>query len=124
MKSRHAAIWLGPRRARVIHFDEQQFSPRWFRKTIDLRPSPGRDDTAAVRFFDDICDEVEGVPELLLTGAAEVLAAFEHHVATTRPQLAQRIVGVQLLGTPTGKRLCALARWHFAPPDLARMGPA
>ncbi len=124
MKPRHAAIWLGPRRARVIHFDEQQFSPRWFRKTIDLRPSRGRDETAAACFFDAICDEVEGVPELLLTGAAEVLAAFEHHVATTRPPLARRIVGVQLLGTPTGKRLCALARWHFAPPAVARPGQA
>ena len=124
MKSRHAAIWLGPRRARVIHFDAQQFSPRRFRKTIDLRPSRGRADSACARFFDEICEEVEGVPELLLTGTEEVLAAFERHVATTLPQVGRRIVGVQCLATPTGKRLSALARWHFTPPAVPCPGPA
>ena len=115
MKSRHAAIWLGQQHARVIHFDEQQFSPHRFRKTIDLRPACGRDEASCARFFDEICHEVEGVPELLLTGTEEVLAAFERHVATASPQVAQRIVGVQSLATPTGKRLSALARWHFTP---------
>jgi hypothetical protein len=122
MKSPHAAIWLGSRRARVIHFDEQQFSPRRFRKTTDLRPVRGRDEAAWARFFDEVCDEVEGVPELLLTGTEAVLAAFERHVATSLPQLGQRVVGVQCLVTPSGKRLSALARWHFTPPALPCAG--
>ena len=115
MSFQHATIWLSRSGARVLRFEDQHFPYRHFKHTIVLQPT-GQGSEGAEDFFEALCLAVEAIPELLLTGTPEAIAAFECHAASRRPGIAARIVGVQRLEKPTDARLSALTRWHFVRP--------
>ena len=112
MNFQHATIWLNRGRARVLQFEDQQFPVRCFKNEIELR-STGKGSDSAAAFLDKLCLVVDAVPQVLVTGTPEAIAEFERHVASRKPRLARRIVGVQCVAKPTNARLSALTRWHF-----------
>ena len=76
--------------------------------------------TDGVRLFEAVCRGLNDIPQLLLTGTPDAIAAFERHASAQMPGIARRIIGVQSVVKPTNRRLAALARWHFtAPPTCA-----
>ncbi len=109
----HATIWLDRTKACVLHFEEQCFPTRDFRKTDELQTCGGGAGDPTQRLFRDVCATVEDVPQLLLTGTAAAIVDFERFLAAHDSALASRIVGVQRVDEPTHTRLSALARWHF-----------
>jgi hypothetical protein len=116
----HATLWLGRDRARLVHFEPQCFPVRRFMRTIELRAPGGRAASDGVRLFEAVCRELNDIPQLLLTGTPDAIAAFERHASAQVPGIARRIIDVQSVVKPTSRRLAALARWHFtAPPTCA-----
>ncbi len=112
MNIAHATIWLDHTKACVLHFEDQRFPTRDFRKTNELQTCDGGGDLTR-NLFRDLCATVEDVPQLLLTGTPAAIADFERYLAAEDVALARRIVGVQCLDKPAPRRLSALARWHF-----------
>ena len=68
-------------------------------------------------FFAEVCNALDGIAEVLITGGHTGLAAFRHYVEKHRPLTAKRIVGYALVDHPSDKQLVALARQHFAAYD-------
>jgi hypothetical protein len=68
-------------------------------------------------FFGQICDALDGITEVLVTGGHTALADFRHYVDKHRPQTAARIAGYEVVDHPTEKQLVALARKYFAKHD-------
>jgi hypothetical protein len=68
-------------------------------------------------FFGHVCDALDGVAEVLITGGHTGLADFRHYVDKHRPQTAARIVGFEVVDHPTQNQLVALARKRFVKHD-------
>ena len=64
-------------------------------------------------FFGQVCDALDGISEVLITGGHTGLADFRHYVDKHRPLTAARIVGYQVVDHPTENQLVALARKYF-----------
>ena len=64
-------------------------------------------------FFGKVCDALDGIAEVLVTGGHTGLADFRHYVDKHRPLTAARIVGYEVVDHPTENQLVALARKHF-----------
>ncbi len=64
-------------------------------------------------FFASVCDRIEGIAHVLVTGGHTDLADFRHYVEKHRPLLAPRIAGYELVDQPTENQLVALARKRF-----------
>jgi hypothetical protein len=121
MNVRHAAIWLDRNRARVLHFEDQQFRAHRFMKTIERLVSDAGSAGIDGGFFHDVCDAVGEIPQLLLTGTSEAIADFERYAESKAPLVARRIMGVQRVDTPTNNGLSVLACWHFKRPAGPRV---
>ena len=113
MKFQHAVVWIDHTAARILHFEDQSFPVRSFRKSIRLQAPEPAGPELAEKFMGAVCDALGDTPQVLLTGTPEALAAFERHLASKAPQVARRVIGVQAVAAPTNRRLSALARWHF-----------
>ena len=121
MSIHHAAIWLDGTRARVLHFEDQCFPARRFKKEIELRaPDAGVADVEG-EFFASLCEVLDDIPQLLLTGTSDAIAAFEHYAESKAPLVARRIMGVQRVDKPTDNGLAVLAWWHFKRPAARRV---
>ena len=68
-------------------------------------------------FFGQVCDALDGIAEVLVTGGHTGLAYFRHDVDKHRPLTAERIVGYGVVDHPTENQLVALARKHFVKVD-------
>jgi hypothetical protein len=68
-------------------------------------------------FFGQVCDALDGVAEVLITGGHTSLADFRHYVDKHRPQTAARIAGYEVVNQPTANQLVALAREFFVKHD-------
>ena len=69
------------------------------------------------QFFGQVCDALDGIAEVLVTGGHTGLADFRHYVDKHRPLTAARIVGYEVVDHPTENQLVALARKHFVKYD-------
>ena len=60
-----------------------------------------------------MCDALQGIPEVLVTGPRTGVADFRHYVEKHRPQSAQHIVAYETVDHPTDRQLVAMARQYF-----------
>jgi hypothetical protein len=61
-----------------------------------------------------VCDAMQGIIELLVTGGHTAQADFRHYIEKHRPQLAPRIVGWETAQSMSLNELVALARHWFS----------
>ena len=81
----HAVVWIDHAAARVLHFEDQSFPVRSFRKSIRLQAPGPEGPELAEKFMGAVCEALGDTPQVLLTGTPEALAAFERHgVAAVR----------------------------------------
>ena len=64
-------------------------------------------------FFGEVCDALEGIAEVLVTGGHKGLADFRHYVEKHKPQVAAQIVGYEVVDHQTEGQLVAMARTYF-----------
>lgn len=68
-------------------------------------------------FFGKVCDSLDGISRVLVTGSHTSIADFRHYVDKHRPQVSPRIAGYEVVDHPTDNQLVALARSYFVKLD-------
>jgi hypothetical protein len=109
----HSVAFVDHQSADVLQFDSEQVVAQKVHQHLKFT----REHHSGVRteheFFGRVCDALEGIAEVLVTGGHTGLADFRHYVDKHRPLTAACIVGYQVVDHPTENQLVALARKHF-----------
>ncbi|MBL8197841.1 MAG: hypothetical protein QG595_65 [Pseudomonadota bacterium] len=117
----HAIVWLDHQHAQVLHFDDEKVLSA---KKLKAHTIPTKQHGSKVRteheFFGEVCDALEGIPEVLAVGPHTAAADFEHYAKKHRPQTAKHIAAYQVVDHPSENQLVALGREFFLKYD--RMG--
>ena len=67
-------------------------------------------------FFGEVCDELEGIAQVVVTGSDTAQSGFRHYVDRHCPAIRQQIVGWEISNHPSKGQLLAFARKHFVKP--------
>ena len=110
----HAVVWTDHQSAQVLQFDAEQV----IAKTVRAHPHATAQHNSGVRseheFFGHVCDALEGITAVLITGSHAAIADFRHYAEKHRPQTATRILAYEVVDHPSENQLVALARKFFA----------
>lgn len=114
MSFSHAVVRTDHRAAEVTQFDDD----RVVTKKLQAHSHDTGPRNSAVRdeheFFAAVCDALDGIASVLVTGAHKPLDDFRHYVEKHRPQLAQHLLGFEVVDHPSENELVAQARKFFA----------
>jgi hypothetical protein len=110
----HAVVWTDHVSARVLRFDAEQVSSSKVHAHTHPTAQHGSGVRAEHEFFGAVCEALEGIAQVLVTGSHTALADFRHYAEKHRPQTAARTVGYEVVDHPTDKQLVAQAREFFA----------
>ena len=110
----HAVAFVDHQSAQVLQFGSGPAQERRIHAHLHYTRKHGSGARAEQAFFGEVCDALDGVAEVLITGGHKGLADFRHYVEKHRPPTAARIVGYAVVDHPTENQLVALARKHFA----------
>jgi hypothetical protein len=110
-------VWTDHQSAQVLQFDAEHLRT----KTIRNHNHYTRQHASAVRteheFFGEVCDALDAVAEVLVTGSHTAIADFRHYADKHRPHTAARIVGYEVVDHPSENQLVAAARKYFLQRD-------
>jgi hypothetical protein len=109
----HAVVFIDHTQAQVLQFDAEQVLPQQLRMHTHHSRQHGSLVRREHEFFGQVCDALDGVAEVLMTGPRTGLADFRHFADRHRPQTARRIVGYESVDHPSERQLVALARQYF-----------
>ena len=124
MSFNHAVVWLDHQSAQVLQFDAEHVVAEKVRSHTHHTSKHGSAVRSEPEFFGEVCDVLEGIPAVLVTGSKTTLADFRHYVDKHRPQLGTGIVGYDVVDHPTENQLVALARKYFDKTDKMSGTPA
>lgn len=106
----HAVVWLDHHQAQLIQFDAEQAEARKLHAHSHATPQHGSEVRTQHEFFGQVCDALDGMESVLVTGGHTTQADFRHYVDKHRPALAPRIAGWETVGHPSEAQLLALGR--------------
>ncbi len=113
MTTLHAVVFIDHTQAQVLQFDAEHVQA----EKVKTHTHQTRQHGSAVRgeheYFGQVCDALEDIPEVLVTGPKTGLADFKHYADKHRPETAGRIVGYETVDHPSENQLVALARKYF-----------
>jgi hypothetical protein len=109
----HAVVWTDHQSAQVLQFDAEQVLASKLHSHTHHTPQHGSAVRSEHEFFGALCDALDGIAEVLVTGSHTVLADFRHYADKHRPQTAARIAGYEVVDHPSENQLVALARRYF-----------
>jgi hypothetical protein len=124
----HAVVCTDHESAEVLQFT----AARVITITVHARSHATRLHGAVARsdyvFFGQVCDALEGITDVLVTGPQPVTAAFREHAEKYRPRTAARIAAYEGVDAASERQLVALASRHSltrasAAPAAAAIGP-
>jgi len=116
----HAVVWTDHQSAQVLHFDAEHVRAQKIRSHKHYTRQHATGVRTEYEFFGEVCDAVDAVDEVLITGSHTALTDFRHYADKHRPHTAARIVGYEVVDHPTEGQLIAAARKYFLAHD--RMG--
>jgi hypothetical protein len=120
MTLHHAVVWTDHRSARVLQFDADQVVSQ----AVHMHSHPTAQHGSGVRtqheFFGQLCDALDAVESVLVTGSHSVLADLRHYVEKHRSHTAGHIVGYEVVDHPSDNQLVAQGRAYFA--ERIRLG--
>lgn len=109
----HAVVFIDHTHAQILQFDAEHVQAQ----KVKARSQHTKQHGSAVRteheFFAHVCDALEGIAEVLVTGPKTGLADFKHYADKHRAAIAAHIVGYESVDHPTDNQLVALARQYF-----------
>ena len=109
----HAVVWTDHRSALVLQFDAAQVLEKKLKAHTHPTAQHGGGVRAEHEFFGEVCDALEGVSAVLVTGSHTAIADFRHYADKHRPQAAARIAAYEVVDRPSENQLVALARKYF-----------
>jgi stalled ribosome rescue protein Dom34 len=109
----HAVVWTDHQAATVQQFDSEQVRLQKIRAHPHATPQHGSGVRSEHEFFAEVCQALEGIATVLVTGSRTALANFQHYVHKHRPQTARCVVAYEVVDHPSEKQLVALARSYF-----------
>ena len=109
----HAVAFVDHQSAEVLQFGTAHVEPHKLHQHQAFTRAHHSGVRTEHEFFGQVCDALDGIAQVLVTGGHTGLADFRHYVEKHRPQTAARIVGYQVVDHPTENQLVALARQHF-----------
>jgi hypothetical protein len=113
----HAVIWTDHQTAQILQFDAEHMVGQKVRAHTHHTAQHGSKVRTQHEFFGEVCDALEGIAEVLVTGSHTAIADFRHYADKHRPQAASRILGYEVVDHPSEKQLVALARKYFLRQD-------
>jgi len=120
MSHSHAVVWTDHQSAQVLQFDAEHVHEKKIRSHNHYTKQHGSAVRSEHEFFGEVCDALDGVSEVLVTGSHKAIADFRHYAEKHRPHTAARIVGYEVVDHPSENQLVAAARKSFL--KLDKMG--
>ena len=114
----HAVAFVDHHAAQILQFDADQVLSQKVHEHKHLTRQHGSGVRDEHEYFGHVCDALDGIAEVLMTGGHQGLADFKHYVDKHRPQTAARIVAYEVVDHPSEPQLVALARKHFDRNDV------
>jgi hypothetical protein len=124
MSHSHAVVWTDHQSAQVLGFDAEHLRAKKIRSHTHYTRQHGSAVRTEHEFFGAVCDALDNVAEVLVTGSHTAIADFRHYADKHRPHTAARIVGYEVVDRPTENQLIAAARKYFIKYDKSGIPPA
>lgn len=109
----HAVVFIDHHHADVLQFDPEHVEAQKIKASARHTKHHGNSVRTEHEFFAHVCDALDGIAEILITGSKTGLADFKHYADKHRAETAQRIVGYETVDHPSENQLIALARQYF-----------
>ena len=113
----HAVVWTDHQSAQVLQFDPEHVLANKIKAHTYHTKQHGSGVRTEHEFFGDVCDALDGIAEVMVTGSNTATADFRHYADKHRPQTAARIVGYEVLDHPSNNQLVTLAPKYFLKHD-------
>ncbi len=110
----HAVAFVDHQSAQILQFSPEEVVVSTVHEHLKFTRQHGSIVRTEHEFFGQVCDALDGISEVLLTGGHTALADFRHYVDKHRPQTARRIVGYEVVDHPSANQLVAHGRRFFA----------
>ena len=117
MTTVHAVAFIDHNHAQVLQFDAEHVLTRKVKAHVHCTRQHGSGVRSEHEFFGQVCDALDGIQQVLVTGPKTGLADFRHYADKHRPETAGRIVGHETVDHPSENQLVALARKYFLKHD-------
>jgi hypothetical protein len=114
---KNAVVWTDHQSAQVLQFDAEHVVASKVHVHIHHTAQHGSVVRSQHEFFGEVCDALDGIPQVLVAGSHTSIADFRHYADKHRPQTAARIVGYEVVDHPSENQLVALARKVFLKHD-------
>lgn len=97
----------------MLQFDAEHVLVRKVRTHVHGSPRPSGTVLTQHAFFAEVCDALDGIALVLVTGRYATVAEFRRYADTHRPPIASHIVAYEVVDPPNGRELISLARKYF-----------
>lgn len=106
----HAVVWTDHQSAQVLQFDAEQVLANKLKAHTHPTAQHGSGVRAEHEFFGALCDALDDVGAVLVTGSHTATADFRHYADKHRPQTAAHIVAYEVVDRLSENQLVAFAR--------------
>lgn len=117
MTTLHAVVFIDHTQAQVLQFDAEHVQAQKVKSHTRQTRQHGSAVRSEHEYFGHVCDALEGIAEVLVTGPKTGLSDFKHYADKHRPLVAACIVGYESVDHPSENELVALARQYFLKHD-------
>lgn len=118
-----AVVWTDHQSAEVLQFDPEHVKVHKVRAHQHPTVQHGSGVRSEHEFFGALCDSLEGIAEVLVTGSHTAIADLRHYLDKHRPLTAAHVVGYEVVDHPSERQLVALARKFFLQSDRTAGSP-
>lgn len=112
----HAIVCIDHHRAQILGFDHEHVLAQTIKAQQHYTRQHGKTERTEHEFFAEVCNALDGVKSVLITGAHVAQADFGNFAEQHRPQLYRQIVGWERIKEASESELLALARQYFEAP--------
>jgi len=109
----HAIVWIDRQSAQILQFDAEHVQAQRVKAHTHHTAQHGSSVRTEHAFFGQVCDVLDGIPEVLVAGGKKAQADFGRYVEKHRPALAKLIVGWETVARPAENQFVGLARQYF-----------
>ena len=110
----HAVLWIDHHSAKLLLFDALQVQLQKVQAHTHDTGHHGSSVRTEHEFFGEVCDELAGIAQIVVTGSNTSLADLRRYIDKHRPALAAQVAVWETVNHPTDAQLVALARKTFA----------
>ena len=111
-----AVVLIDHRSAQVLKFDANQAQVQKVKTHTHHTHQQGYNMRSEEEFFGEVCDELDGIAQVVVTGSDTAQSGFRHYVDRHCPAIRRQIVGWEISNHPSKGQLLAFARKHFVKP--------